>query len=80
MYLLQSPGYPERNKQKPFSFWVNVQADWSLCWLHRPSCRFCHALAQIQMVLVAVWLALSTLDFKVPGLNPAGGKGHLMTV
>ena len=29
---------------------------------------------------MAEWLALLTLDLKVPGLNPAGGRIQLMTL
>ena len=28
--------------------WADAQADLSVCWMHMPFCRFCHALAQIQ--------------------------------
>ena len=45
--LLQPVGYPKRDKGEPLPYWVDVQADLSLCWLHRPYCRFYHALAQI---------------------------------
>ena len=47
MCLLQPPGYLKRNKQEPLPYWVDVQADLSLCWLHRSYCRFCLELARI---------------------------------
>ena len=33
MCLLQTPGYPKRDNGEPFPYWVDVQADLSLCWL-----------------------------------------------
>ena len=47
MCLLQPPGYPKRAKWGPLLDWVDVQADLSVCWLHRSYCRFSCALAQI---------------------------------
>ena len=35
MYLLQPSSYPKKDKRKPLTYWVDVQADQSLCWLHR---------------------------------------------
>ena len=32
--------------ENPLPYWVDVQADLRLCWLHR-SCRFCRALAHL---------------------------------
>ena len=32
---------------------MDVQADLSLCWLHKSYCRFCHTLAQFVSLLVA---------------------------
>ena len=40
MCLLQSPGYPKTNKRAALPYWVDIQADMSLCWLHRSYCRF----------------------------------------
>ena len=40
-------GYSKRNEQDLSPYWVDVQADWSLCWSHRSCCRFCHAVAQM---------------------------------
>ena len=37
MCLLQPPGYQKRDKGEPLPYWVNVQADQSLCWSHVPS-------------------------------------------
>ena len=45
MCLLQSPGYPKREKRKILPYWVEVQADLSFCWSHKSYCRFCHLLA-----------------------------------
>ena len=42
--LLQPPGYPKRDKGEAMPFWMDLQADVSLCWTHRSYCRFCHAL------------------------------------
>ena len=39
MCLLQPPGYPKREWQEPVPYWVDVQADLSLCWLHRSNCK-----------------------------------------
>ena len=47
MCLLQPPGYPERDKREPLPYWVDVQADPSLCWSHRSYCRLCRALTHI---------------------------------
>ena len=47
MCLLQLPGYPKRDEQESLPYWVDVQADLSLCWSHRPYCRFCHVLAEV---------------------------------
>ena len=38
MFLLQSTGYPKRDKRKPLPNWVpwtDVHADLGLCWSHR---------------------------------------------
>ena len=32
-----------------------------------------------ELVLVAEWLALPTLNHEVPGMNPAGGRIQFMT-
>ena len=32
MCLLQLPGYPKRDEREPLPYWVNVQADLSICW------------------------------------------------
>ena len=47
MYLLQPPGYPKRDERESLPYWVDVQADLSICWSHRSYCSFCRALAQI---------------------------------
>ena len=47
MCLLQPPDYPKRDKCEPLPYWVNVQADLSLCWSYRSYCKFCLALAKI---------------------------------
>ena len=59
MCLLQPPGYPKRDKQIPLPYWVEVQADLSLCWLHRSYSRFCCVLAQIQLTLVILTSLIS---------------------
>ena len=33
--LLQHPGYQKRDKRVPLPYWVDLQADMSLFWLHR---------------------------------------------
>ena len=38
---------------KLWSDWADAQADPSLPWVHMPFCRFCHALAQINIYLDA---------------------------
>ena len=35
MCLLQPSDYAKRDKHEPLSYWVDVQAGLSLCWLHR---------------------------------------------
>ena len=47
MCLVYPPGYPKRDEQKPLPYWVDVQANPSLCLLHRSYCRFCGALAHL---------------------------------
>ena len=47
MFLLQPPGYPERDKRELLLYWVDVQVDLCLSWSHRSYCRFCQALANI---------------------------------
>ena len=47
MRLLWPPGYPMRDKQEPLSYWVDAQADLSICWSQRSYCRFFRALAHI---------------------------------
>ena len=42
--LLQPPGYPKRDQREPLPYWIDVQADLSLYWLHRSYLRFCRAL------------------------------------
>ena len=47
MCLLQPPGCPKRDEQEPLPYWVDVQANLSLCCSHRSYCRFFCALALI---------------------------------
>ena len=54
--LLQPLGYPKRNKQEPLPYWEDVQADPSLCWAYRSYCKFCHALAQMTVVGVLIFV------------------------
>ena len=42
--LLQSAGYPKRDKREPLPYLVAVQADLSLCWLYKSSFRIYRAL------------------------------------
>ena len=58
MSLLKPPGYPKRDKREPLPYWVDVQGDLSLCWLHRSYCRFCRALVRM-FVSTHILLALS---------------------
>ena len=48
MCLLQPLGNPKRDKREPLPYPVGLQADRSLCWLHKSYCRFCGVLAQFQ--------------------------------
>ena len=60
---LAPQGYPKRDKPDSLSYWVDVQADMSLCWSHGSYCRFCRALAQLSYcchVLDGFLLALSS--------------------
>ena len=50
MCLLQPLGYPKRDEQEPLPYWVDVQADLSLCWSHTSYCRFCRVLVQISFI------------------------------
>ena len=50
MCILQLLGYPKWDEQEPLPYWVDVQADLSLCCLLRSYCRFCRALAHINDV------------------------------
>ena len=50
MCLVQPPAYPKGNERELLSYWVDVQADLSLCWSLRSYCRFCHARAQILVI------------------------------
>ena len=47
MCLLQPLGYPKKGIRRTLAVLGDVQADLSLCWLHRSYCRFCRALAHI---------------------------------
>ena len=47
MCLLQPPGYPKSDKGEFLPYWVDVQADLSLCWSHRSYCMFFRALSWI---------------------------------
>ena len=56
MCLVEPPGYLKRVKREPLPYWVDVQADLSLCWSYRSFCRFCCVLAQLYMY---IWMLLS---------------------
>ena len=47
MCFLQPLGYPWRNKREHLPYWVDMQADLSLCWSHRAYCRCCRVLAHM---------------------------------
>ena len=47
--LLQPRGYPKGDKRESLPYWLDAQADLSLCWSHRSHCKFCRATAQISM-------------------------------
>ena len=51
MCLLQPPGYPKWNKRDPLTYWIDVQADLSLCWWYRSYCKFCRALAELRKIM-----------------------------
>ena len=38
--LLQHLGYPKKDKREPLPYWVDIQADLSLCRAHRSYCSF----------------------------------------
>ena len=40
MCLIQPQVYPQRYNREPSAYWMDEQADLSLCWLHRSYCRF----------------------------------------
>ena len=54
MCLLQTLGYPKWDEWEPLPYWVDVQADLSLCWSHRSYGRFCRALAYFWFMIRAV--------------------------
>ena len=58
MCLSQPPDYTKRDEREPLPYRVDIQADMSLCWLHRSFCRFCHGLAQIKVDLLTYMLPL----------------------
>ena len=64
MCLLQHLGYPKKGKREPLPCWMDVQADLSLCWLHRSYYRFCRALAHFILYKVSA-KAIHLLKFFV---------------
>ena len=66
---LQPPGYPKRDIREPLPYWVDVQADLSLCWSQRSYCRFCRALAHflhlIQMMNIVNFCPIYSQQIKV---------------
>ena len=40
MCRIQHLGFQKRDEQEPLPYWVDVQSDLNLCWLHRSYCRF----------------------------------------
>ena len=58
MYIIQPQDYRKRDTWKPLPYWMDIQADLSLCWSHRSYCRFCRTLALIissQFTKAATW-------------------------
>ena len=41
--------YPLSVQRRLWSDWADAQADLSLCWMHRPYCWFCHAVAHLSV-------------------------------
>ena len=70
MCLLQPPGFIKRDKWEYLPYWVDVQADLSLCWLHRSYCRsycrFCRALAHMYFRSLVSKLSKEHPDFQGP--------------
>ena len=59
MCLIQTSGNPKRDEQELLLYWVDVQADLSLCWSHRSYCVLCwlislrkHAYSNILKILL----------------------------
>ena len=50
MHILYPPGYSKTNNRDLLPYWVDVQADLSLCWSHRSYFRFCCSLAHISLL------------------------------
>ena len=61
MCFLQPLPYPKRDTREALPYWVDVQADLSLCWSNKSYWRFCHALAQMVITEVTT-LALQNPD------------------
>ena len=68
MCLLQLPGYPKRDEREPLPYWVDVQADLSLCWSHRSYCRFYLVLAHLYMAFVT-WRCWALVPLSVVHLT-----------
>ena len=63
--------FPFSAQQRLWSYWPDAQADLSLCRVHMPFCRFCHALAQIIFQplellwkLLEEWLLIIQVEFE----------------
>ena len=56
-------GYLKQDKWKSLPYWMEVQADLSLCWSNRSYCRFCHALAHF---LIPSWNVYCGYSFDTP--------------
>ena len=65
--LLQAPGYPKRDKREPLSYWVDVQADLSLCWSHRSTFyRLLNLLTVCYVCVLVSFLTSFVLQSKKP--------------
>ena len=60
-------GYPKSDKREPLPYWVDIQADLSLCCSHRSYCRFCRALAHFLLSEDCIFTVF-TLNIQTPHL------------
>ena len=69
MCLLQPPGNPERDTRETLPYWVDVQADQSLCWSHRSYYMYCRELLIYYVVSVSCIVIVLLYVFFVPHLS-----------